>query len=986
MSVKSISSPFRAFPVELARPDESEPLMQRESSSFLLAKASAPPEKKVVTFDRGDTFDSEGSFSLEDAVKEITQDDYSRTQKSHFMRDWADLYNHEKQEAHVKAAVLTLFESARNSESPDVFYAGMKNVALLKNPEMMKKYLSAYLKHVAKEDEIGKDGEMTRGYEDFLRKYIELTGKLVGAGAETISIQLFGSALKRVTRLFPDWEDFAPERFYLLLSVAVANEDLSKIDSVVATFTNLLLKEGVSRNDLLWTMNALVILYNDKEATPPVKEAILRVFENVRESGKREPFYAGFYASQSFKGEGQGEMVKYLLTFAKYRADKNAVAQVEGMTLLYSEAVGQYVESQKDIGVTLTAQDAEAALQRLSVGLNLEKIKTITPLELIVRLLMEIIPQTPARADEIAAAVANNILKSDADKADKSEVLQALAALHGSASVTPEQKTAVVKVFERMTEGDDVASFYAGMERVSELGDGAPKMEATYLSKFATHVGAGDSIGTDDQIRTLVIARVSDVTKKHPEVLYPVIGDFAKAWIQKTDDPILFMALMDLSRSTAECEVPVPPPSPPAKPGETPVAPSVPPQKVKIASTVDTQLSQEFQKQTNEAKKIAAQQVTHNLSFVTTDVAPLHAKWIDKLAVDGSLDVERGVLAGLRDLNPQGGALVPVAMKTYFSLGNSLMDGGKLRDDAITQGVDNFNLDDLAVGHLTDADEGLRNLSHHFLRDSMSIREGKKSPLSTYGVRHIAGVEEVLKRAKADEKTPPAILAQCQTTLDILYQEYRKQHGIVSIGLEGVPANAIDQKWSDSPMKRSSLAGVLDVTYWTPENNGFRKIYGGRIEMGDGLRSIAARGGIGMELTEKLAFSATAILGYLSLFGTEDDRPLQVPVNVGRPDTTHGVYHVKTKLPEILFQGALIAVRPEIGYNLKRWQLGEGDFLDLDFVGAFEFGMFGGQLSDRGCSYAVNPLTGKFAGSVCRDKETAFGEYLSANIGPRLRF
>ena len=987
MSIKPIVLPMGGMPqreVPFSDNTESEatgqpvavdiPLRLIPHTSSLWSQFPLLAQAQVMTLDPVPVI-PEGSFDLDDAKNAVTQGKYPRARRASFMRDFAAIHNNKVSATAVKIGMLTLFETARTSEDPDIFYAGIEGVVFLKNADMQKKYLFTYLRHYAAGDAIGMDQDIAVHYQTLVSKYLKQTGLDIELATLHVEDETIAEALKQLATTVPNLEDLSLKQLAMLILIQIANGNPGLVDGSTKTLLEIVLKDETSREDRVWMMKALAQIYNGEKTSPRLKQAILQISEKIRVSEKGEPFYAGFFASRYLKGEGQGEMVKYLLTYVKYRTDQHAVAQTSGMDQVHTSAVNLYVKSQQEIAPALTSQDAEAALQRYAKRLDMQKINDITALELIAGLMIEIIPQAPARAEEIAKAIAQILVSSAEGKESKLTVMQNIAAIQASAQTTGEQRLAIATLFEEVAGGNNLAAFYAGMASAPTLTAEAPGIQAVYFRKFAEHVGAEDAIGQDSDIRSLAGEKaIREYAKSNAPLVYPIVQDYTKAWYQQTNDPILFAGLMALSTVDAQTVIPAPAPAP-VKGGETPPPPAAP-KMIAIAKAVDTAIAVGFKKLPEDAdRETATSDITRHLDDVS-EVSPLHAKWINILATQYPLEIKRAVLTGLRDVHSTE-VTEKIVLKTYFTL----IEDKKLRSTAIDQGINFHRLPDLAVAYLTDSDDEVRDGSHKFLRDREPIGPGKDPPIVAYGIERIEAVEKVRDEAQKDKHIAPGVVAQCQTTINILYKEWRKHHSQVAITLEGIPANSFNQRFAEIPMERTGPGLLLDGAYLTAAgDSGWRRLMGGRFQRGDGLVSLAGRFGVASEFSDQLTFSLSAVGGYLRLFGANDDHPGEVAVDVLKPNPAKEGYDVRPKETSMVFHGGMLALRPDIAYTFSRKQLGGGRFLDWRLVAGFETGLFAGGLSDKGCSYTAT-AGGAVGKGLCRSNDLTFGTLLGANLG-----
>lgn len=601
------------------------------------------------------------------------------------------------------------------------------------------------------------------------------------------------------------------------------------------------------------------------------------------------------------------------------------------------------------LGDLIQAKDIDAALQRLlakSTGLSLDKISAF---ELVCMVAIETLATNPEKAQDVGTLIATMVVNGNYPREEKAKIMRTLASVFNDKDSTPIQKGVVLGIFDAVRKTEKEDAFYAGIAAARLLGDQESAMLLAYITTYADHVGKNTAISQDGPIGAQFLESVKSYAAAYPLKMYPVIAKMRDAWFANPAHAVMWKALMDVSAQVSECEYEV------TKPDGTKET-----RKMALRAAVESLFKASYGKLDLDGKGRIAQWVVKQIG---SKVAPLHVDLLDFLIINGAPEekdrpvIRAKVLEALVGLNPDV-ADERTIVRCHFKL----MKFDDSRANAIREGTTKQDLHHRIVKYLIDEDaDNFRNPAHAFVLDRRPFRQdpdGKPlAPIHAFGVPLLEeGAVEGVRDTAVRDKKPSHIVVQCDRTIDLLYKEHRKTHGMVQLSGVGLPARTfMDINPGDQPLERDVHGGGVRLDFFTREldDAGTRFLIGGESLWADGYHSARLRVGAAWDLLDnRLFLKLPASLGYFQMKGTEDDRR---EVTFDATSTGPGAYDIAVKSNAFKMTGMDLAISPELDFVIHRWKLGRGNTLAVSGFVGMEVGLYYGWLSDDQGRHAFDP-------------------------------
>lgn len=601
------------------------------------------------------------------------------------------------------------------------------------------------------------------------------------------------------------------------------------------------------------------------------------------------------------------------------------------------------------LGSLIEARDIDAALGRLlakSTGLSLEKLSAF---ELVCMIAIETLATNPDKAQQVGSLIATMVINGNYPRADKAKLMRTLTSVFADAGSTPIQKGVILGVFDAVRKTDKADAFYAGLAAARLLGDSENQTLRNYIETYAEHVGKNSGISQDGDIGVEFLESVKSYTAAYPLKMYPVIGKMRDAWFANSPHAVMWKALMDVSGQGSDCEYEV---TLPDKTTEK--------RKMTLRAAVESLFKESYGKLDLGGKGKIAQAVVRQIG---AKVAPLHVDLLDYLIINGAPEekdrraIRAKVLEALVGLNPD-----VVDERTIVRCHFKLMKFDDSRANAIREGTEKQDLHHRIVKYMIDDDhDHFREPAHTFVLDRRPFKQdadGKPlSPIHAFGIPLLEeGAVEGVRDTAVRDKKAGFIVEQCNRTIDELYKEHRKTHGMMQLSGVGLPARTfMDLVPGEQPLERDIHGGGVQLDFFTKEldSAGTRFLIGGEYMGASGFHSAGLRIGAAWDLLDnRLFLKLPATLAYFRMKGVEDDRR---EVTFDATSTGPGVYNILMKPNAFTMQGGALMIRPELDVIIHRWQMGRGNTLALSAGLGFEAGLYYGVLSDDSGRHAFDP-------------------------------
>ncbi len=640
------------------------------------------------------------------------------------------------------------------------------------------------------------------------------------------------------------------------------------------------------------------------------------------------------------------------------------------------------------LGDLLKGEDVSIldALQRLELNAKELPLEKISPFEMVVLILIEILRTKPQLADKVKNIIIQIIVDGPYPFEEKVSIMTKLARIHNQADTTDVQKGAIIAVFEAAREGVKKDAFLAGLITVRQLNDQDKDETKRYLSTFAAHAHQETEIGMDTELQAEYIDALKDYAKVQSKYMLPVMEEITSYWFDNLNARILWNALMTLSELNLKCELT-------SNTGE----PVLVPFKEALLALFNAYFYNEDlpdQRRITITDKVIGN-LDYNTPYFPTDqfVPALHVKIIEDIIKKGKTEIKQAVLNALLTkqmirFSKEKSDKERAIATAYFRL-----IAGELREKAIEQATGKDDLHHQMLKFMID-DETKWDNPGRFLRDSTHalITDGSpyydKSFIVTHGIPLL---EEGAVEAVTDKAPSGEIGNQCEETLKTLYEARYIRNPLwdLSLNLSVQPANS----FAGDRIERDP--GTLGIRFdWMgPEWDMFRwrTLFGGEISRGLAAQSASVMVGTGrlfQDVIKGLFVKSFSFVGWLNMFNKDDDSTA-IPLGIGPKDTEP--YDAKVINPDIDIHAAQAGIGLQLGMDILTKRLGLGRQFRLRVFVESRGSLWAGVISDDGCNYALDPkgFTGsngnlstdtKFS-QRCRDNDGIAGYALTGTIG-----